>query len=345
MRKMSPAMQETMAKLVSRAMAARQKGDGKPFVIGCFVTNRCNCKCASCLWRHNDWRDVPLDDLKRFYGEARELGFVATALTGGEPFLRKDLGELVRFLKQDLEMTILTFTTGWFLKQRMDEVLPHIDALVTSLDSAKAERHDRIRGLAGLYDRLMEGVSLVKERYPELSLQFNTCVQQGIGDEIDDLIEIAESKDMQISFDVITEYRNGDEGSHFTETGMGLPLPELREVCETLLERKREGAPILNSERYFEYFVAGRPGYQCHLPKMVMFVDGRGYVENCLNLDEPLANIRETPLREIMALPSFKQLRTDAERCSSCSSPTMVDLSHVWQNPMAFFQSGGVALG
>jgi len=345
MKKMSPAMQETMARLVATAMQARARGDGRPFVVACFVTNRCNCRCASCLWRHNDWRDVPLDDLKRFYGEARELGFVATALTGGEPFLRKDLGELVRFLDEDLEMSILTFTTGWFLEQRMDEVLPHLDMLVTSVDSARAERHDTIRGLPGLHARLMRAIPLVKQRYPLLSVQFNCCVQQGIAAEIDDLIALAESKGIPISFDVITEHRNGADGSHFTETSMGLPLAELQEVCRTLLARKRAGAPILNSELYFQYFIDGRPGYRCHLPKMAMFVDGRGYVENCLDLDAPLANIRETPLAEIMELPTFKQLRQDAERCSSCSSPTMVDLSHVWQNPLLVFQQGGVALG
>jgi hypothetical protein len=169
-------------------------------------------------------------------------------------------------------------------------------------------------------------------------------VQKGIGDEIDDLVGITEDMGLRISFDVITEYRHGEGGRAFTRTDMGLPADELREVCAYILEKKRAGAPIVNSELYFEYFVDGRPGYRCHLPKLVMFVDGRGYVENCLNLDRPIANIRETPLKEIMALRSFEQLRRDAEECSSCYSPTMVDLSHVWENPRLVFESGGIAI-
>ena len=109
--------------------------------------------------------------------------------------------------------------------------------------------------------------------------------------------------------------------------------------------RKRElGRSRWTLSAKLKYFVDGRPGYRCHLPKLVMFVDGRGYVENCLNLDRPIANIRETPLKEIMALQPFKQLRRDAEECSSCYSPTMVDLSHVWENPQLVFESGGVAI-
>jgi MoaA/NifB/PqqE/SkfB family radical SAM enzyme len=344
MRRLSPATQEALQRAVGRALEARQQADGRPFMVGHFITNRCMCRCASCLWRDNACEDVPLDDLKRFYAEAKTEGFVAVAISGGEPFLRSDLGEVVRFMKQDAGMSILLFNTGWYLKKRMDEVLPNIDMMIVSLDSARAERHDAIRGLPGLFDRAVEGVRLAREKYPDVSLQLNCCVQKGIVDEIDDLLALAGRLDVKISFDVITEYRHGEDG-HFVETNMGLPLPDLQAACAYLLERKRAGAPILNSETYFEYFVAGRPGYRCHLPKLVMFVDGRGNAEYCLNLARPIANIRTTPLREILEMTRFKQLRAEAEGCSSCNSPTMVDLSNVWENPALAFQPGGIAVG
>jgi MoaA/NifB/PqqE/SkfB family radical SAM enzyme len=345
MAELKGSMEEARAKLAARALQARQSGDGRPFLIAHFITNRCPCKCPSCLWLHNDWEDVPLTDLQRFYSQAREQGFIATALSGGEPLIRKDLGQIVRFIKEEAGMPILLFNTGWYLKERMEEVLPHIDMMLVSLDSARPERHDEVRGLRGLFDRLIEAVDLAKTRYPEISYQFNCCVQKGVGDEIDDLLALAEDMGLRISFDVITEYRHGEGGSAFTRTDMGLPMGELKEVCDYILEKKRAGAPIVNSELYFKYFADGRPGYRCHFPKLAMSVDGRGYVEDCLNLDRPIANIRETPLKEIMELHRFKQLRRDAEECSSCNSPTMVDLSQVWENPQLLFQGGGIAVG
>lgn len=200
--------------------------------------------------------------------------------------------------------------------------------------------------MPGLYDRLMSGVERVRERYPDLPVKFNTCIQKGVAEEIDDLIELASERQMKISFDVITEYRHGEGDSRFTETDAGLPLAELRGVCAYLLERKRDGAPIVNSELYFKYFMDGKPGYRCHLPKLaVCMIDGRGYVEDCLNLDRPIANIRETPLSEILEMPRFKELRRAAEDCCSCNSPTMVDFSHVWENPNLLFEEGGISIG
>ncbi len=340
----SPSSARAIAALVRTALAARARGDGRPFILAHFVTNRCNCKCESCLWRHNDWKDVPLEDLKCLYRDASEAGFVAAAFSGGEPLLRKDLGELAQFVGGELGMPILLFTTGWYVKARMHEVLPHIAMLSLSIDSARRERHDEIRGLPGLFDRLMEALDLVATHYPELPVQLNCCVQRGVADEIEPLVQLARERDVRISFDVITERRNGSDGAAFTETAASLPLPELRRVCEHLVALKRSGAPIVNSERYFSYFAEGRPGYACHFPKLAMSIDGRGYVEDCLDLDTPIANIREQPLAEILELPRFKTLRKDAERCSSCSSPTMVDLSHVWEDPSIALRPGGIAV-
>ena len=213
-----------------------------------------------------------------------------------------------------------------------------------SLDSSKAERYDKMRGLPGLFDRLMEGVDLAKDKYPDISMHFNCCVKKGMENEIDDLIQLASEKKMKISFDVITPYRHGEGDSKFTETDMSLSFDKVQEICKYLIKRKSEGAPIINSERYFQYFVDGKPGYKCHCPKVTMWVDARGYVEDCLNLDKPIANVMEMPLKEIMELPRFKQLRIDAEKCSSCNSPTMVDMSIVWEDPDMVLRKGSVSL-
>ncbi len=185
---------------------------------------------------------------------------------------------------------------------------------------------------------------LVKENYPDVPVQFNTCIQKGVAEEIDPLLDLAVDLGVRVSFDVITEFRHGKSGP-IAETDMGMPLHELQEVCAKLVERKRQGAPVLNSEQYFAYFADGKPGYRCHMPKVVMFVNGQGDVENCLNLENRIANIASMPLAEIMKLPAFRQLRTDAEACCTCNSPTMVDVSKFWENPQSLFEQGGIQVG
>ena len=97
MRELNPRMAEKLGAIVNRAVQVKTEGTARPFVLGHLITNRCMCRCPSCLWRHNDWEDVPADDIKRFYAEAAEEGFLGTAISGGEPFLRKDLGAPLGF--------------------------------------------------------------------------------------------------------------------------------------------------------------------------------------------------------------------------------------------------------
>ncbi len=85
MRRLSVATQEALQRVLGKALEARQRGDGRPFIVGHFITNRCMCKCASCLWRDNECEDVPLADLQRFYAQAKAEGFVATASTSPAP--------------------------------------------------------------------------------------------------------------------------------------------------------------------------------------------------------------------------------------------------------------------
>jgi MoaA/NifB/PqqE/SkfB family radical SAM enzyme len=343
--KINPGLLKQFIRIAPRAVREHRSPSGRPFLMLHFVTNRCMCDCKSCLWKKNEQPDLPLDQIKKFHIEAAEQGILGAAITGGEAFLRDDLGELVRFAKKEARLAILLFSTGWYLEERMDDVLPWVDMLLLSLDGSTAERHDRIRGLDGLFDKMMAGADLVRKKYPRLPVHFNACVQKGMADDIDGLIRIAEDKRIKISFDVITEYRHGEGDSRHVETGMGMEEAELRGVCEYLLQKKREGAPIINSEMYFDYFVKGRPGYRCHFPKAIMQVDGLGNIEDCLNLDKPLGNFTKTPFREILENPRFKQMQAEAEDCCSCNSPTMVDMSNIWENPRLLIERGGLSAG
>src|SRR5512139_423246 len=70
MRELSPRLAGRVNKLVNRVVQARLEGDGRPFIIGHLITQRCMCNCRSCLWKHNDYEDVPFEDIRKFYAQA-----------------------------------------------------------------------------------------------------------------------------------------------------------------------------------------------------------------------------------------------------------------------------------
>ena len=89
-----------------------------PIYITYFVTSRCNLKCQHCFyWESlNAIRDeLSLEEVEKF---SKTIGKpLVLSLTGGEPFLRKDLGKIVKiFYKNSKPKIVSIVTNGYFTK-------------------------------------------------------------------------------------------------------------------------------------------------------------------------------------------------------------------------------------
>lgn len=68
------------------------------------VTQRCNLECAGCYSLddgRNSLEDAPTKSILRAVGQLAREGVSKLIVSGGEPFLRGDLPEIVRFAKKD----------------------------------------------------------------------------------------------------------------------------------------------------------------------------------------------------------------------------------------------------
>lgn len=140
----------------------------------------CNLACTYCCAESSpraEARRFPVDVARTAYDELRAMGGREVILTGGEPFMHPDLGELVA-LAEGLERTILT--NAMILgRGRRRETLESLDRdvlLQVSLDSATPELHDRQRG-AGSWAKALEGIGLAR------SLGFRVRVAATLYDE------------------------------------------------------------------------------------------------------------------------------------------------------------------
>ncbi|ROO63142.1 4Fe-4S single cluster protein [Micromonospora sp. Llam0] len=123
----------------------------------------CNLACAYCCAESSPRaaaRRLEPDVARDVFAEFRSLGGRELLLTGGEPFMHPELGELVD-AAAGLERTILT-NAMIFGRGRRRELLESLDRSVTmqvSLDSATPDLHDRQRA-AGSWARALDGIGL-----------------------------------------------------------------------------------------------------------------------------------------------------------------------------------------
>jgi len=122
----------------------------------------CNLRCDYCCVRSSPKaprRALGLARVERIASEAAELGVSEIFVTGGEPFLLADIGEILAACADAAPTTVLT--NGMLFAGRRLETLRSLPknrvTLQISLDSPTPERHDRHRG-KGSWARAWKGI-------------------------------------------------------------------------------------------------------------------------------------------------------------------------------------------
>jgi len=154
--------------------------DGKSdslWLVSMRITHRCNHRCAICgQWGEKGYNkvegapkvmgEVPLDTYKRMVDEILPRK-PHVYITGGEPFLYKDLVPLVNYMKKK-GLSVQIVTNGVGLEKNAEEIVRNgWDMLCVSLDGPR-EIHDKCRGLKGAYDTTQRGfrkIQALKKQY------------------------------------------------------------------------------------------------------------------------------------------------------------------------------------
>ncbi len=132
----------------------------------------CNLKCSYCVAKSGPnvpRRALGMANVKRLVDEAVQLGFSEVFFTGGEPFILKDIYEMLVYSARRVKTTVLT--NAMLLRgSRLEKLVvaaqeaPEENLIVqVSLDGGRAEEHDAYRG-KGSWAKAVEGICLLQER-------------------------------------------------------------------------------------------------------------------------------------------------------------------------------------
>src|SRR5680860_469805 len=166
----------------------------RPFIVIWEVTRACQLVCTHCRadairsrspfeLSTNEGRQL-LDDLAAF-GTPRPL----VVLTGGDPFERPDLPELVAYgAKLGLSIALSPSVTDRLTRDVLIELYDAgAKAISLSLDGASAQTHDSFRGVDGVFDDTIRAARMVRD--VGYRLQINTTVTRSTVHELPQILK------------------------------------------------------------------------------------------------------------------------------------------------------------
>ncbi len=218
--------------------------DKKPVVVW-NVTRRCNLRCIHCYAQSED-RDyageLTIDQGKALIDDLAEFGAPVILFSGGEPMVRKDILELIRYAVHSGRRAVVS-TNGTLITGELAAKLHEIGLSYVgiSLDGLE-EVHDAFRQVRGAFGRAMTAIDNCREVGLKVGLRFT--INRLNYREIPGIFDLVEQKRIpRICF-----YHLVYAGRGSNLMGEDLDHRQTREVVDLILDRTRSlhgrGLPV-----------------------------------------------------------------------------------------------------
>ena len=127
------------------------------------ITNRCNLTCMHCCFSAGkQGEEMTTQRVTEILQKIIKWQPDKITITGGEPLLRNDLLEHLKFLREAFEGIIILATNGTLIhKGNVSDIIQYIDRIDISVDGVDEESSRKIRG-RGVFAKVLKSVELLK---------------------------------------------------------------------------------------------------------------------------------------------------------------------------------------
>ena len=300
-------------------------------ILTLFPHSRCNCRCVMCdIWKISTAEEIGAADVERHLADIEALGVRWVVFSGGEPLMHSDLFRLARLLgSRGIRTTILT--TGLLLERDAARIVESIDDVIVSLDGPP-EVHDQIRRVRGAFEKLEAGINALRQFDLSFPITARTTVQRLNHAYLGQTVDTAKGLGLHsISFlaaDLVSDAFNRPDGwpsDRQAEVALSEEKVDVLEAeVEAVITRRaldidsgyiRERPEKLR--RIVHHFRAQlglvEPiAPQCNAPWVSAVVEADGTLRPCF-FHQPLGNVRESGLRQVINGPDAVRFRTELD--------------------------------
>ncbi len=337
-------------RLAGKVLKRKLNVTSLPSFVTFFVTWRCNCRCIMCdIWKKKGYDDeLTRAQIATIFSQLR---LDVLRISGGEPFLREDIADIINVIGRKSRPGVVHVTTNGLLTDRIADAVTQVAEprklhIKVSIDSLGAE-HDRIRGVSA-FDKAMQTV----ERLAELRGKrgFFLGVNQTIVDNSglkaypelrDRLAEMDVDLLPVIAYDASTSlYSDTDAGSDPAFRSFGnLGEDELREFMAQL-KKDTENVADLKEKLLKRYQLLGmqnwllkgedKPNPACVALHDHMRLLPNGDVPVCMYNRAVVGNLKSTPVNELWFGADIAPCRAWVRDCKGCRAGCEVNVSAIY---------------
>jgi len=329
-----------LARASSAALALRRLGRGRLAVASVNVLNRCNQACPMCAVHAAHDTELSLAELDRAFRGLQAMGVRIVEVSGGEPFLRRDLPDVLGQL--DALGLLFTITTnGAALTEGGLAALGRARGLLQvamSLDTLDRDRYRLLRGRDQL-KRALDGLERLRGARLRAPLKLNAAVSHHNQAEVPELLAFARERGLFLSAFPV----NQGPGAHRSDgEAFAAGAAEREGVArrfEELARLRRRGEPLWEPSAFYlaaARFLRGEPLGPCGAGELYLDLRADGSVAPCVELPS-VATVEDLASgRAAGALAAARDAVTRCRVTTPCCYTCTVNVAETGRHPVAF---------
>lgn len=272
------------------------------------LTYSCNLNCIHCYIPEEYRRrnELPTEEFKKVILDIAELGGLYLVFSGGEPLLRKDIFELIKFSKK-LNFVVVVFSNGSLITKNIAKKLKDsgVDKVEVSIYGQELI-HDKFVKKR-VFKKVEEALALLKEY--KINFALKTVLTKYNYDEYEKIVDLAKRFDVVLKTDLfISPKINGKKDN---------------------LKLLLEDSKILRFLRENKFYVRKTTAVDikslsCSAGFNVVNVSAEGNVYPCVEFPYLLGNIKEKSFKDIWVYTKYPSLVNKIYRYKECINCDLV---------------------
>ena len=299
------------------------------------ITGRCNLRCKHCYRQEGDVEPLSYQDVVEVMEQYKKLRLIFNEknhtkrrghinITGGEPFIREDIHEILAYMGQNRqEFSYGVLSNGSFIDPQTVQILKDtgVSFVQLSIDGNR-KIHDSLRA-KGDYDRVLKTAAYLekqgiathisftanRQNYRYLPVVARACRRRGI---------------TKLWTDRLVPIGNAQQIEELVIDRQLLPkyLKMLKKAQGNSLVRKLYPKTQVTANRALQFLGAEGAVYSCSAGNTLITVDEFGNIMPCRRMPVLCGNVADTTLEQVyLEHPVFRALRSSGipKACGSCA--------------------------
>lgn len=292
----------------------------KPHHVQWMLTRRCNYRCKSCdVWRDpKPTAELSTEKVKAGLDVLRKMGVIEIVLSGGNPLLREDIGEIIDYASRYFITTI--YDNGSQAVKKIDD-LQKADFVAISLDTLDEKKYDYLKGVHGAWKNALNAVQTLHNQ--GITVGVSPTISQLNIYEILDFTDHFTEKGIPVLYCLYQHDSLAQPLFQIGEKDKELEIMDneaFAKICDALIEKKNKYQGVLITRKMLntlkELRLTGQRAWECKALQSFFTIDPLGKVAGC-HLQKPVATIFDLP--EAWDSQRFESLRKTYRECKKCS--------------------------